>query len=549
MTHPDTDAPSHSRAWLAPASVLALGLAAFATSLGNGFAFDDKGILVRNDRVHHFEGLRYFAQSYWPTALYRPATIMGFALQWQIAGGASWVFHLVNLLLYLALVLAVLRLARRLLTPGAAWLVAALFAVHPVHVEAVANVVGQPEILVPLLQVTAVIWYLSRRETIRSAGTVLGIASLYLLSCLAKESGIMLPGLLLAAEATVVPARGNWRDRARAVAPLFGLLGAIAVTYLVVRTHILGQFAGDLPHPWLEGLGLGGRVLTMLAVVPQWFRLLVVPWHLQADYMPKELDRATGVGDAQVLGAVLVLGWASAAWRLRKVCPTTTFGLLWIAVSLFPVSNVLVPTGILLAERTLVSPTVGAMLALGGLAPLLAEPLRAAPSWERRVAGGFMAAVLLLGVWRSAARSLIWRNDSTLFRQTVLDAPRSYKAHAALGQTLFDEGRRQEGERELRLALEIYPYDTNVFAALGEEYQKAGLCAPAIPLFRDAVRLAPEASLARNKLIHCLAETGDSAAAEAEVDQKFRRGEPDAAWIRGAVDSVLRARAASVTTR
>lgn len=532
--------------WLAPVTLVCIAILVAAPGLWNGFAGDDVYIIAQSAQVRTLSPpWEYFALSYWPPefggSLYRPLAVLGFALQWKVGGGSPAVFHAVNLLGYAVTVALVWALARQLLVAGAAWLVTAFFAVHPVHVEAVANSVGQSEMLVTALHVAAVAWYVAaRRAGGLPRGALAGIATLYLLSCFTKENGLVLPGLLLLAEFTLVPATEPLPARLRRLAPLFGVLLLVGAGYLATRSAVVGGIVGEYPHPAIRDVSYGSRVLTMLGVVPQWWRLLLVPWHLQADYMPLELDRATGVGPAQVLGLLVLAGWGWAAWRARRRCPVTTFGLGWVAVAILPVSNLLVPTGILLAERTLFLASVGACLAVGGTAPWIADLVIAAPRRERMVAGAMLGAVLLLWAGRSMARARVWRNDQVLVHQTVLDAPLSYRAHAVRGRILFEEGNPALGEQEYQTAIRLYPHDPNVFAGLARHYREAGHCAPAIQLFRRALELAPHMPHARSLYIDCLARTGDSAGAAAALAEKVRRGDPDTNLVRSRVDSLLR---------
>ncbi|HTS89811.1 MAG TPA: tetratricopeptide repeat protein [Gemmatimonadales bacterium] len=534
-----------SRRGLWPGLGLALlALASTATSLGNLFAGDDVYIIVLNDRVHTIAPFwDYLRQSYWPaqfgSTLYRPLTILGFAVQWKLGGGMPLIFHVVNVLLYLGATFAVWVLARQLLPAAAAWLVAAYFTVNPVHVESSANVVGQPEIMVALLQTVAVAWYVaSRRRGAPRPLVVVGIVVLYVLACLTKENGVVLPGLLLAAEWLLVSGEASIKERIRALGPLYALLAGIAIAYLLGRNAVLGGVVGEYPNPAIRGVSFGVRFLTMLPVVPQWWRLLLVPWHLQADYMPVEIDRATSFGPGQLLGVIFVLAWLFGIWGGRRTLPVMSFGLAWAAVTLFPVSNLVAPTGILLAERTLVSPSVGACLALGGLAPWLATRVAAARLWERRLAACLAALILGLWVWRSATRARVWHDDDRMIRQMVVDAPFSYRAHALMGRVLFEERDPAQGEREYLTAIRLYPYDPNVFAGLARQYRDAGLYRQAIPLFRKALELAPQMIPARNMLIYCLVQSGDSVGAQAELAEKFQRHDPDADRIRSMVDSV-----------
>ena len=138
------------QAWIAPAIVALLALAACITSLGHDFTFDDRYIVFLNQRLHTLHGWwRLFGDTYWPKEIggdgYRPLVTSLFALQWAAGGGAPWVFHLVNIVLAVCAALAVYWCALAILPPIAALAAAALFAVHPVHVEVTGNVVGQSE--------------------------------------------------------------------------------------------------------------------------------------------------------------------------------------------------------------------------------------------------------------------------------------------------------------------------------------------------------------------------------------------------------------------
>src|SRR5688572_33056300 len=96
-------------------------------------------------------------------------------------------------------------------------------------------------------------------------------------------------------------------------------------------------------------------------------RLLFWPADLQGDYSPAEIVAQYTWGGGATLGLLLLVGMALAAVAARRRAPAITFGIAWMAIALIPVHNVLVPTGVVLAERTLFLASVGAMLALGGV--------------------------------------------------------------------------------------------------------------------------------------------------------------------------------------
>jgi len=186
--------------------VVVLAIVATGRALSNGFVSDDVPIVVNNPLVHRLSPPWLYAQqSYWPpwhgADAYRPWTIWLLSIQYALAGPTPWAFHLLNSLLIVALTLVTFGLLIELAPLGAALGGVAIFAVHPVHVEATANVVGQGELWMGLFVVAATYVYVrARRRGSLGPGTVALIAFLYLLAAAAKEQGIVLPGILLAFE-------------------------------------------------------------------------------------------------------------------------------------------------------------------------------------------------------------------------------------------------------------------------------------------------------------------------------------------------------------
>ena len=127
-------------------AVALVALVVTASALRNGFALDDVHIIADNARVHTLDSFwRLFGQTYWPAeqgaSLYRPLTMLAFAVQWVIGDGSPLVFHVFSSILFAATCVAFYFLAEELTTPTVALVAGALFAVHPVHVEVFANVV------------------------------------------------------------------------------------------------------------------------------------------------------------------------------------------------------------------------------------------------------------------------------------------------------------------------------------------------------------------------------------------------------------------------
>lgn len=519
-----------SPSFIGPASIVLLAFLASATSLGNGFVYDDQPIILGNPRVHTLaRWWEAFGQSYWPAGWgdtnYRPLTILSFAAQWALGGGTPAVFHAVNVALYAASCAGVLIVARHALPARAAWIVAALFAVHPVHVEAVGNVVGQSELVVALCTTVAVAAYVRARATPNARGlhprVVLLIAALYAVATFSKENGFLLPGLLLVAEATIgalrlEPARRTLAARARELWPLYATCGAIGSTYLALRYSVLGGF-GDDPNTVIAMLNDDARLFTMLGVVPEWVRLLLWPARLAADYSPPGIPVILAPAPELIPGLLMIVCAAlitAVSWQRQRVA---ALGILWFAITIFPVSNVLLRSGVILAERTLFLPSVGALIAGGAAIARLVDARWSLVARRWRLASASAVAVILtLGVVKSAARQRIWRDADTFDGGIATDAPASYRAHHIHGMWLFKKGERLEGERHLRLAIAMFPYDSRLHLDLADQYRRSGLCAPARLLYRRSLELGGFADRAGVGLVACLLY--DAAFAEARME-------------------------------
>jgi tetratricopeptide (TPR) repeat protein len=115
--------------------------------------------------------------------------------------------------------------------------------------------------------------------------------------------------------------------------------------------------------------------------------------------------------------------------------------------------------------------------------------------------------VLVAGIARSATRSGVWKDNGTLFRHAVVDAPDSYRAHYMLGAWYFDQLDLRRGEQEYHEALKLFPYDPAVSYNMAEQYRLFDLCEPALPLYKWTRELDPDFPYGRFSYAACLLQT------------------------------------------
>ncbi len=514
---------------LQQATVAAAALLTYANSLANRFAVDDDFIIVYNPRVHELaDQAAIWLTPYWPAygeqlGLYRPLAIFAYAVQWAAGGGAPWLFHLVSVLLHAGVSLLVLALLRRVGLAAGALFGALLFAVHPVHTEVVANVVGQAELLAALAVVGACVVYAARppdRALTRARTLVLLL--LFALGLLAKEGAIVLPALLVAIDAAQGRIGRGADGRLRAPG-LFGTLaglGAVAAGWFLLRQRVLGSVVGSDAAPWLPFLRSDDRIWSALRVWPEYLRLMVFPVDLSADYSPGVLLPADGPSAVVVLGgALLVAVTALAVLTPRR--PNAGLPAAWFLISVLPVSNLLFPIGVLMAERLLYLPSVA--LALAGAALVAHARVVIAPVQRQTAAAIAVLVIVLLGA-RTVIRNPDWRDSAAYYHALLRDHPESYRAQWGEAARRLSHGDRAGAHTAMALAWRIWPHDPQLLNEFALLHIWDHAYARAVPLLEQSTGLNDRARHVWINLSYVYLGVGRGADAEAAAQRAAALG-------------------------
>ncbi len=518
----------HPRSPLRDARVAALvsALLAFlvyANSLGNGFAYDDVPIIAENETIQSWSRLgRAIFSSYWPgpaglpTALWRPVTTALLGIQHVITGGHPLLFHLVNVLTHAGATGLLVLLVAELGTVAVALVAGLLFAVHPVHTEAVANVVGVAELVSAAALLAACLLH-ARGPEVSGWRRALTIGLLYVIGFGAKESGVTLPGLVFLVDAARrdltlrdVPAyvARRWR--------LYFVLLVVATGMLVARLHILGNIASPAGPLGAHLLAEIPRIWTLGEVWANYVRLWVLPLDLFADYSPNVIPisfgwRASNV--AGVVAALLVLVATLVLWRRPELRPgggsarLAAFGVVWFVVAISPVSNTVFLSGVVLAERTLYLPTAGLAAATGWLF------VRAARARPRVVPGALVVLLLAWGA-RTWERNPVWRDNQRLFNRMLLETPHSGRSQWIMGDAFMNVGAFEQAMRSYAAAVGLLDAHYQLLTHVAGQMMEHERWKAADGLLEHAWRDVPRVALALGLRAGVRAEIGDAAGAE-----------------------------------
>jgi hypothetical protein len=446
---------------------------AFLPVFGNGFVgYDDDAYL--NATVQ--QGLSpatvrwAFATSH--TGNWHPLTWLSHLLDASLFGLRPAGHHAVSLLLHAAAA-ALLYLLVRGMTGrvSAAWLAAALFAVHPLHVESVAWAAERKDVLSGLFfMLTLLAWLRYVRSgrnragpdprcheggiTARSRRYLLSLA-LFALGLMAKPMLVTLPFVLLLldwwplgrlAAADGGHGRRGWRGRAPLVLekiPFLALAAGSSIATFLVQQAAGSTRAADF-YPF--GVRLGNAVTAMAAYIGK----TVLPVGLSVVYPHPRVFPAPG---RFALAAAILLGCSAAAWLARRSRPHLFVGWWWFAGMLVPVIGLVQVGAQALADRYTYLPLVGIFVALA------VEGERCAGRGSRRrvVSAGMAAGVVVVCGILTFRQAAVWRTTVTLFTHAVAVTDDNWMAQMNLGIVLTRMGRVEEGREHFKEAFRIRP--------------------------------------------------------------------------------------------
>ncbi len=416
---------------------LALAVAvSYANVLTGSFQFDDYNVIVNEAQVHSWTN--------WYAALdngIRPLLKLSYTANWTMGLGVLG-FHLTNLLIHLVNAYLVFRLSQLFVQQQSRsaelhhvpLMAALLFAVHPIHTEAVSYISGRSAALMTLLYLSALLFYVIGRTQRKPLFAYVATPIFFVLALAVKETAVTLPFALLLWE---VSCGGRWRF---AFKPQWTswLLLFIAAVFFLFSDNYLSQMERSA-----QLNGLQGNLATQLAGFIYLMQQFVLPLWLNID---PDLPLLHELTEAMLPLAITIalFGLMIACWRKR---PWISFALGWVMLHLIPL-YILLPRIDIANERQLYLAAWPLLLAGSIELNLLLDGRK----W-RLVAAGLIIACVALTV----SRNQVYQNEIALWEDAVAKSPNKARAHNNLGYAYLLAQRKEEARRELTVALQLDP--------------------------------------------------------------------------------------------
>ena len=440
---------------------------------------------------------------------FRPVVLVSLWIDHRLSAFLPFSHHLTNVLLNTLNSLLVFLLLQRLFRRESAALIGSLlFAVHPVHTEAVAFVSGRTDLWATFFLLASVnLWIReSDREENRRRLFRMGSVAALVLATLSKEVAFLLPPVLLFWSVCGGPDRDSPPLLRRPRIPAWLGLWALALTLAVLLRTLAGVGWGTGGSGVTAQVHLSwGAFLAAASKLAHYVKLLLVPWPLNAFYTPDQgrLTPTVVVAALAFLGGCLALSGA----RHRR---TGLVALAWTVGFLLPVLGLVQISTAFVAERYLYTSSIGLSLLVAALIEQLPDGAK-----SQRTALAIASCLLVLPAGATLARSRVWRDELTFYTELVRSSPRYAAARYNLANTLAALQRYPEALDSYRAAVRLDPFYSQAWYNLGIALNQAGRWEEAVEANRQTIQLQPRNANAFNNLGVAQIMSGDSGAAVA----------------------------------
>lgn len=503
----------HAPLRLAAIGIVVLTLATYLPAIDAGYVWEDDVYVTDNLTLRSLDGLRKIWLEPTASPQYYPLVFTSYWIEYHLQGLNPRGYHLVNIALHAITALLVWKTLRQLGVPGA-FLAAALFAVHPVHVESVAWITERKNVLAGVFALLALSAWLTYLASARARDT--RVALLWFICALCSKTAVLpLPVVLLLIT--------WWRrpDRLRtAIGHLvpFVMIAALFALQTAWREQMDEQVGESLASfSAVDRFLIAGRALCF------YVSKLVWPLDLTTIYPRWQVDASEPWQYAFPITAISIV--AILWWLRRPLGKGPLIAVLTFAVGLVPVLG-LVDFNFMklafVADHLQYLPSIGVLALIASAAVVLATDARSrlnVPSPIPTVLTAVGIAGLSLCSWH---QSQIYLDNSTLWRNNLLHNPRAWWAHHNLGWELAQRGNLEEAVQHLQASAHINPNRAEIHNNLGVVLVRLGRVQEALSALRQAANLNPDYASARFNLGVTLVQTRNAAEATAHLEAAAR---------------------------
>jgi tetratricopeptide (TPR) repeat protein len=461
------------------------GFVVYLNSLPGPFLWDDINLISNNPYIGNLASAPKILfgdigsgsrQNY---GFYRPLQIFSYLVDYHIWGSEVMGYHLTGVLLHILVALSVFWLALVLFKDEIlSFFAGLLYAVHPIHTEAVAYISGRTDPLSALFLLVAAVFYIRAIETPRILFYALTLFSFFL-ALLSREYSLIFPVLMLVY---------HYAFRKRVDAKFFVSVIIVSLLYLVLRGSVmtfgLSQLAKN-PSP-IE------RVPGFFAAIAEYCRLIVLPLDIHMAYGQKTFYFT----DIQALiGLAIFAGML--VFMLKSKDKLVKFSIAWFLVALVPVSNILPQLNAVMAAHWLYLPSIGIFILAGkGLSVLYNN------SNTKKISLMLLAFLLIFYSILTIEQNNYWNDPKAFFERTIKYAPESYswKLYYHLANERLKVGKTKEAIALYKKSLSLNGQFADTYNKLGEAYAETGDVDRAIFVYKKALWIDPSFTAAYKNL-------------------------------------------------
>lgn len=501
----DPERARTGRVWLASAAIVAVGVAAYAGSLGGVFLFDDHVDIDNNGAIRSLESLwRVVAEQGQSGVSGRPLVALSYAYNYAWCGLETRGWHLVNIAIHVLTALFVFGAVRRaLLAPpfaarwssralGVAFATAAIWVAHPLTTGSVTYLGQRVESLMGLFFVATLYFALRAfAEPNRRMFTGLSVAACALgTGC--KEVIVGAPLLVLLFDVLFVAgsAKAAWRARR-------GLYCGLFASWLLIAAWVgLAQGRSDSVGFGYDDVGVWSYLTTQAWAVAHYARLSLWPHPLVFDYGVQPI---TELGRYALPGALVLLGLALTVWGLFRRSGAGYLGAWWFVI-LAPTSSVLPIVTELIVEHRAYLPSAAVVLGAVLLCASLLERWIASAATRRALGAVLAASVCVSAIVATRARNEDYSSEIGMWKDVIEKLPDNDRAHSSYGNDLVTAGRVGEAGAHFAKAVELAPRNGYWRSNLGTWFLGQGDVARAVAELEQACELLPEYGIALQNL-------------------------------------------------